>query len=322
MLERQISLWAVLGLALLLAGTPAMAEPTYAERLGWPPDAKVVIFHIDDTGMSHSSNVGTIKAMEDGVATSCSIMMPCAWVPEYAAYLKEHPDTDAGIHLTLTSEWDNYRWYPVAGINTVPGLVDEAGCMWGDVIQVVTHATPDEVETEIRAQVDRALQMGIKPTHLDSHMGTLFATPAYTERYIKVGIEKDIPVLFPGGHLQYAGQDLPVPKERIVETARQIWDAGLPVVDDIFADTYGWERGGKVARFSKLLREMQPGLLEIILHCTEPSDVFPLISGSSETRKGDLEAMLSDELRQVVDEEGIVLTTWRELKARRNKLPQ
>ncbi len=320
MTMRNLLCLTVFAVAFALAASPAVAEPTFAERLGWPADAKVVIFHIDDTGMSHSSNAGTIKAMEEGLATSCSIMMPCPWVPEYVKHLEAHPDTDAGLHLTLTSEWDNYRWYPVAGIGTVPGLVDPDGCMWGDVIQVVTHATPDEVEAEIRAQVDRALMMGIKPTHLDSHMGTLFATPAYTERYIKVGVEKRIPVLFPGGHLQYVGQELPVPAEKIRETAMQIWNAGLPVVDDILSETYGWKRGDKVARFSQVMREMKPGVLEIILHCTEPSEVFPLISTSAETRKGDLEAMLSDDLRKVIETEGVILTTWRELMERREKV--
>ena len=189
-------------------------------------------------------------------------------------------------------------------------------------MSVVTHATPDEVETEIRAQVERALATGIEPTHLDSHMGTLFATPAYTERYIKVGIEKDIPVLIPGGHMQYTGKGLPFPADKVREQAMKVWDAGLPVVDDIFADTYGWARANKVAELKEILGNMEPGLLEVIVHCTEPSDVFSLISGSSETRKGDLEAMLSDELRAFIEQEGIILTTWRELKARRDKLTQ
>src|SRR4030043_332954 len=88
---------------------------TFAERLGWPEGTKAVIFHVDDAGMSHNSNMGAIKAIEDGVATSTSIMMPCSWVPEMNAYLKEHPQVDAGVHLTLTAEWKKYRWGPVAG---------------------------------------------------------------------------------------------------------------------------------------------------------------------------------------------------------------
>ena len=312
-------LWAVPLLASLwtFAQQPA---PTIAERLGWPKDAKVVIFHIDDAGMSHSSNLGTIQALTEGAATSCSIMMPCSWVSGFYAWLKDHPDTDAGLHLTFTSEWDNYRWGPLAGKNQVPGLADKEGCLWDNVPLVLEHATADEIELEIRAQVDRALTMGIQPTHLDSHMGTLFADPAFTARYIKVGIEMQIPILFPGGHLQYLSQDSPMPPDTIRTVAQTVWEGGLPLVDDIFADTYGWPRAQKTERYIKLLEGMRPGLLEIICHPSDPTDVFPVFTPSSDTRKGDLEAMLDPKLKEVIQKEGIILTTWRELKQRRDAL--
>jgi len=156
-------------LSLLLA-TNLRAEKTFAERLGWKPNDVVVILHVDDMGMSHSSNLGGIETVEKGVATSWSVMMPCPWVPEIGKYLKQHPDVDSGLHLTLTAEWGPYRWQPLAGKPKVPGLVDEEGCLWHDVPQVAEHATPDEIETEIRAQLDRAEKMGIPITHLDSHM--------------------------------------------------------------------------------------------------------------------------------------------------------
>src|SRR6202012_4367465 len=162
---------------------------TYAEKLGWPKGAKVLILHVDDAGMSHDSDDGVEKATGEGVATSTSVMMPCPWVPEIVKYIKEHPSLDAGLHLTLTSEWSNYRWGPLAGKANVPGLVDKQGSMYPTVQAVYFSATPDEVDKEIRAQYDRAIAMGFKPTHLDSHMGTLFAKTAFMEKYIKLGIE-------------------------------------------------------------------------------------------------------------------------------------
>ena len=100
----------VLGLfAAVALNAFAQEEPTYAEKLGWPKGTKAVVVHVDDVGMSHSSNLGAIKTMKEGVATSCSIMMPCGWVSEYAHYLQKNPGPDAGLHLTMTSEWSEYR---------------------------------------------------------------------------------------------------------------------------------------------------------------------------------------------------------------------
>src|SRR5438874_12389832 len=114
----------------------ARAEKTFAERLGWKPNDVVLILHVDDVGMSHSSNLGAIETTERGVATSFSIMMPCPWVPEITKYLKQHPEADCGLHLTLTSEWELYRWPPLSGKPKVPGLVDSQGCLWRSVPQV------------------------------------------------------------------------------------------------------------------------------------------------------------------------------------------
>lgn len=172
--------------------------------MGFPKGKKVVIFHVDDAGMSYESNEGAKKSIHGGIATSCSIMMPCPWAASFVKDAKIDP-MDAGLHLTLTSEWKNYRWPPLAGKAAVPGLVDEEGAMWPSVAEVVANASPDEVEIEIRAQIDRALSLGLKPTHMDSHMGTLFYHPPFLERYIKVGIEYGIPVMFPGGNNKLLG---------------------------------------------------------------------------------------------------------------------
>ena len=148
--------------AFLLSLTIAHAQDqTYAEKLGFPKGAKVLILHIDDVGMSWDSNQGTIQAMEKGVANSLSIMMPCPWVPGFVHYMQEHPDLDAGLHLTLTSEWRDYRWAPLSGRPAVPGLVDKEGAMWRSVELVAKNASPDEVETEIREQLRRAREMGL-----------------------------------------------------------------------------------------------------------------------------------------------------------------
>jgi predicted glycoside hydrolase/deacetylase ChbG (UPF0249 family) len=294
-------------------------EVTYAERLGWPSGTKVVIFHVDDVGMSHNSNMGAIKSVEDGIATSLSIMMPCPWVPEYAAYLKAHPNTDAGIHLTHTSEWKNYRWGPVTGKSAVPGLVDPGGYLWKNVPDVLAHANADEVETEIRAQIDKALSMGINPTHLDSHMGTCFA-PQFIDRYVKVGIEKKIPILIFGGHMQYIGDGVGSLRPLVMSLAEKVWKAGLPVLDDLVTKpTQAKDYEEKKTELIKLLHDMKPGITQIIVHCTVQTEVFSHISGSGPNREAELRLLTDPDIKKFIEGEGIILTTWRELRKRREQ---
>lgn len=310
-------------------------EITYAEKLGFPKGAKVLILHIDDVGMSWDSNEGTIQAMEKGMANSLSIMMPCPWVPGFVRYMKDHPDTDAGLHLTLTSEWKDYRWGPLSGRPAVPGLVDPDGAMWRSVELVAKNASPDEVETEIREQLNRARGMGFEPTHLDSHMGTLFATTQFLERYIKVGIDNKIPVMFPGGHNTMIGKErdiTPELKRQFKDTGKMIWEAGLPVLDDLHNVSYNFEypKGDvsdrelqKVATslYIKTIRELQPGLSMVIMHCTAPTQIFQFIGTSGRTRKADMLAMMDPAFKKFLQDEKIILTTWRELKKRREGRP-
>jgi predicted glycoside hydrolase/deacetylase ChbG (UPF0249 family) len=317
----KMSTIAVLGLLSLSFGVQARAaeneKPTFAERLGWPKGARVVIFHIDDAGMSHDSNVGAYESMANGIGTSTSIMAPCHWVPEMVKISKDNPQFDVGLHVTLTAEWDRYRWGPVAGKQAVPGLTDKEGCLWDDVPGVVFGATPDEVETEIRAQLDRLEGMGIHPTHLDSHMGTVFFL-TFFDRYLKVGIEKNIPVMFPAGHMTYIKVDHPeMPPEFVYEMGEKAWNAGLPVLDDL---NTGGGRKDKKVQIIEFLREVKPGVTQFIVHSTRPSEVFGQISGSGGTRLAELEALTDPEVRKVVEDEGIILTTWRELKERRDKV--
>src|SRR3954469_25444644 len=123
--------------------------------------AKLVMVHADDAGMCHSVNMATSEALLSGSVQSASGMMPCPWVSEMAEFARAHSDLDIGLHLTFTSEWKHYRWRPVAPPDKVKGLLDPDGYMWRDIRAVATHATPAEIETELRAQLDRARHFGI-----------------------------------------------------------------------------------------------------------------------------------------------------------------
>jgi len=320
--------------SLLICISVQSQDTTYAERLGFPKNARIIILHMDDAGMSLSSNRGIEKVFEKGVANSTSVMMPCPWVPQILRYIELHPGTDAGLHLTLNAEWKDYRWQPLAGTAAVPGLTDSTGCLWADVPDVVKHASADEVDKEIRAQLSRAERMGFHPTHLDSHMGTLFASASFLQKYIALGIEKQIPVMFPGGHDTYIGKEMNLSAEQLLyfqNIGKTIWNAGLPLLDDLMNSSYDWNPPAnlkddtslgkwRVALYEKAMLQLKPGITMVIMHCTDPSQIFSEISDSGEKRKADMLAMLDPGFKKFLKDNGFVLTTWRQLMERRKNV--
>lgn len=304
--------------------------------------------------MSYDSDAGIERVLENGAAKSLSVMMPTPWVPHIVHYLKAHPGTDAGLHLTLTSEWREYRWGPIAGVLAVPGLVDSEGALWATVADVARHATAAEVDRELRAQLARAERMGFHPTHLDTHMGTVFATPEFLEKYVQLGIEKHIPVMMPGGHDTYIEADrrqeliaqlkrqgkyrpgMALPEDPLLAKVREIgarlWSAGLPVLDDLHNTSYNWNvppgianddaklRKWRTGRYIETLKELKPGLTMVIMHCTAPTAVFSQITDSGPKRKADMLAMLDPEFKAFLKQQGFIVTTWREAYDRRKRV--
>lgn len=316
----------------LLAQPP---DSTYAERLGYPKGARVLILHVDDAGMSFGSNEGAEKALTKGASTSVSVMMPCSWVPGFVGFLKSHPDIDAGIHLTLTSEWEAYRWGPLSGRKAVPGLTDTAGYLWPSVEEVVKHASPDEVDMEMTAQLNKARSMGFEPTHMDTHMGTVYGSAGFLMRYINLGIKNHIPVMLPGGNDVLIQAQMHFPDATIAQMrqlGKMLWNAGLPVLDDLHNYSYEWPIPAdiasddqkldafKTAKYIEALKTLQPGLTMMIMHCTDPGPSFKYISDSGPTRKGDLLAMMNPAFKKALVDQGIIVTTWREVKQRRDKI--
>jgi predicted glycoside hydrolase/deacetylase ChbG (UPF0249 family) len=214
--------------------------------------------------------------------------------------------------------------------------------MFHDVPSVGLHATSDEIDTEIRAQLDRSRKMGWEPTHLDSHMGTLFSKPGYLARYIQLGIEQQIPVMLPAGHNTLMNKTKPINDEWLLslkktqqdflkETGKKLWDSGLPVIDDLHNFSYEWVpttamksksalRKFKTQKYIESFKDLQPGITFVIMHCSIASDVFPHISDSGPLRQADLEAMMDPAFKKYLAKEGIIVTTWREMMERRKKV--
>lgn len=278
---------------------------------------RCVIIHADDAGMSHSVNRATIDAMEQGIVSSASIMVPCPWFKEFAAYAKAHPEKDYGIHLTLNSEWENYRWGPVAGRDRVPSLVDKEGYLWDNVAEVAASADADEVAIELRAQVQRALDFGVPLTHLDTHMGALVSRPDLIEVYVKTGIEFNLPVFF----LRNIPEEVPneATKARGLQLVKLMDDHQLPVLDHMIQlyDHGSFEE--KKAAYLKAIAESKPGVQYLIIHCGYDDAELQGITSSSRIRDTDRRVFMDPEFIKAVKETGVAIVTWKQVREMNNR---
>ncbi|RLS42110.1 MAG: ChbG/HpnK family deacetylase [Planctomycetota bacterium] len=284
-----------------------------AEMIKFDPEKKYLIIHADDAGMSHSVNVGTIESMEKGVVNSASIMMPCPWVVEIAKYAKEHPEKDFGLHLTLNSEWDDFRWGPVAPLDQVPSLVDPDGFLWDNVSQVAGNAKASEVEIELKAQIAKARKLGIPVTHLDTHMGSLVCRADIIEVYARVGIEAGLPILFLDN--EETRKEYEAFNEAGATLAAALRKNGLPVLDGL-AQFYGGEtHQEREASYYRALRELKPGVTQLIIHCGVANEELRAITDSWERRDGDRLIFIDPKIADEIKKHNIELITWRQFHA-------
>ncbi len=292
-------------LALLLLAVPLHAQSrSLAERLGHPAGTKLLILHADDLGVAHSVDAASFEALDRGAITSASVMMPTPWVTEVAAYARAHPNADLGLHLTLTSEWDTYRWGSVASRDQVPSLYDAHGTLPSAVAPVAASGKPDEVERELRAQVEHALALGIRPTHLDSHMGALFATPALAAVYVKVAHAYKLPFLAVRGNTLGLPQGALEPNDIMLDA---VIVAGPQVPRD------QWQ-----ALYLDAIANLKPGLTEIIVHLGYDDAELQAVTVNQEPygsawRQPDFNVVTRPEFKQALRDHGVVLVTWREL---------
>ena len=288
-------------------GTIVVAQSlTLQERLGHPRDARLLIIHADDFGMSHSVNRATSEALTNRWITSASVLVPCPWFPEVVAFARAHPDADLGIHMAVNSEWTPFRWGPVSGPGAVPSLLDKDGYLPLLEDMVVAQAKPAEVERELRAQVDKAKAAGIPLTHLDSHMATMFRSQAFFDVYRRMGATYKLPLLLErlgerGGEASFNGTAQP---DAFVDRVLSI-SPGVSAAD--------WE-----SAYEKMLAPLPSGVYQLIVHLGYDDEEMRGATADhpdwgAAWRQQDLNLVKSESFRKFLADQKFVLVGWREL---------
>ncbi|MBK7106907.1 MAG: polysaccharide deacetylase family protein [Ignavibacteriae bacterium] len=293
----------------------------WAEKLGFPEGKKVLIFHADDVGMCEEANTAAIAYLEKSEIQSAAIMVPCPNANNAILWAANNRNKDIGLHLTLTSEWKTYRWGTVAESSLVPGLLDEENKMYRSVEEVVTNATPAEVEKEIRAQIDKAISLGMKPNHIDTHMGTLYGSAAFVNVFFRVAEEYNIPAnaidlskAEVAEHFRSAGYPI---DENVIQSVNEY---KLPKLDFFSSVPNGNTYEEKRENFFNHIKELPAGLTEIIFHPSVESENLKSITNSWQQRVWEAELFSDPIVKQFFLDEGIVFTNWKEIMEKFNSL--
>jgi chitin disaccharide deacetylase len=293
---------------------------TNAEKLGFPEGRKVILLHCDDAGMCDEANIAIRHYFETGDLQSTAVMVPCPYAMELVEWAKRQESPDVGIHLTLTSEWKTYRWGPVSDPAKVPGLIDPEGKMWHDVPDVVNHATAKEIETEVRAQIDKVIAVGFTPSHIDTHMGTMYASLEYLRVFLKIAEEYKIPanaidLSDPAIAENFRKEGYPITTD-VVELLNQY---SLPRLDNFSSVPDGDTYEDKRAKFFALINSLKPGLTEIIFHPSVETDNLKTITGSWQQRVWESQLFSDPVVKHFFKDNFIDITTWRDIMKRHKK---
>jgi chitin disaccharide deacetylase len=235
-------------------------------------------------------------------------MVPCPWAPEIAAYVKDHPGLDVGIHLTMTSEWDLYKWGGITPSDQIPSLLDKNNYFYPSVEELGKVAKGVEAEKELKAQVDKAIALGVQPTHLDTHMGSVLANPELIKIYLTLSELYHLPVLFPRAYLTWFSPDV-----------AKSMESKIFLLDNLFMLEPKMITGKWIDAYKKAIEAMKPGLNEMIVHLALDNDEMQAISKGhddygSAWRQHDLDLVSSPEFKELLKTNHIILIGWRQIR--------
>jgi predicted glycoside hydrolase/deacetylase ChbG (UPF0249 family) len=289
---------ATLALSVAASAQSVVPPKSVPERLGYPANARLLVIHADDFGMSHSVNRAIEEALEKRWVTSASILVPCPWFPEAARWAKAHPDADLGIHLALNSEWTTLRWGPVSAQPKGSSLLDPDGYLPLTTDYVASHAKISDVETETHAQVDKAKAAGVNLTHLDTHMGAIVTTPDLFKAYISLGQAYNLPLL--------------------LDSRAEAIAPGSVLLNQLLQMNRGTPKSEWLDAYKKMLASLPPGSYQLIVHLAYNDDemqgaTYDHPDWGAEWRQNDLDLIRSGEFQKFLKDQGFILVSWKDL---------
>lgn len=291
-----------------------MAPNPVVKKLGLSANDRVVIIHTDDIGMCQASVAAFADLNAFGIISSGAVMVPCPWFLEVATYARDHADADLGVHLTLTSEWVTYRWGPVSTREPASGLMDEQGFFHRTSEAAQTHAVPEAAHLELEAQVERALAAGIRPTHLDTHMGTV-AHPKLIPAYVQLALKHRLPLMMfrfdEAGWRNTGLEDAAV--QMAVSMVQQLEEMGFPLLDHLHQMPLDAPKE-RLAQVRAVFGGLEPGITHFIIHPSRDTAELRAITPDWPSRVADYETFLKDELREIIRELGIQVVGYRALQ--------
>lgn len=289
---------------------------------------KYLIINADDFGMCRAGNLAVFDLLKSGGITSSTIMAPCGWAPEACKFAKENPQFAIGVHLTLTSEWSNYRWAPVSASNT-ESLRDEDGYMFKESDEVEKNVDIDEVEAEIRAQIERLKKLGLTPSHLDNHMGSLYGIE--TGRFELLNLVLDIageyglPFRFPGtftdDQLNNTMLDIKIDKKIIMGLFEKITayakSRGVITPDYLIPGEWTGPQKDSYENYREYIYELNKtfpeGVTETYIHPALECDELKGTSSVWERRVWEYKLFSDPKTKQHIESCGIKLINYRDL---------
>ncbi len=287
------------------------------KQLGFAPDDRVVIIHADDIGMCQSTLPAIADLFDFGLLSSAATMVPCPWFLEAAAFCRNHPTVDMGVHLTLNCEWNTYRWGPISTRDPASGLLDEQGYFPKSPAVMEQQADPQAAALELNAQLARALQAGMDPTHVDAHMGTAMRPP-FLPAYIDAAASQRLPLFLVGSQgiprLQARGMGFGIIAPGSIERLNILAEQGVPLFDDLVGLPLN-DPVDQVAAGKKIVDSLQPGLTMWLLHPAQDTPELRAMTPDWPSRVANYAACMSSELRDYIRQSGVQVIGYRPLRA-------